>query len=135
MTPESSIFSRGAGRRTRLLIAGLIVGLTLAVAGGLSAKPALAFNYHEYCREQMVYAEGCPPDGSSTWEHLEENLGQGYSGGSVCVDAYLDPNNNGYFTSQMCASYIGQPYGTVWGYPRVWNASSFQTVVGIEYYP
>lgn len=120
MTPVSrSLFRRAAA-----------CVITVLAFAGVAATPALA-NYHEYCHNGMNDGETCPPNGSSEWRHLTENFGEGFSG-SVCIDEYLDPNNNGSYTGQSCGRTTAQYPGGTWGYPRVWNNTGYQTVVGVE---
>jgi hypothetical protein len=118
-----------------MLLACVAGTLTMAVAGLSAAPAAMAYHYHEYCFNEATEGTGCPPKGSSTWQHLDENFAQGLRGGGVCIDAYLDPNNNGHYTTQKCGVSVSQPYGTEWGYPRAWTESYTQIVEGIEYYP
>jgi len=84
---------------------GLSVGLsTLLLAAAFAASPSTAMaNVHTY--------------------------GSHYT----CVDEYLDPNNNGYYTSQMCSnSYAKQYVAYEWGYPRAWNGEGTTHTVEAE---
>src|ERR1700722_3000255 len=78
---------------------GLLVGLMLLLmAGVLATNPMSASaNYHYYCEQSLEPGGTCPPNGSSKWWHLEENLGwDPYGNHEVCVDDYLDPSGSGY---------------------------------------
>ena len=101
----------------------------------LLSVPAFAEMHFHYCGVELATKETCPPRGESTWEHLKRNFGENFWGGhAVCIDEYLDPNNNGHFTNQECGEGVAQFVATEWGYPRVWNPGSYTYVEGIEYF-
>jgi hypothetical protein len=115
----------------------LIVAASLMIAlAGVAAPSATAYNHaHNYCAVWVYYGETCPPHeapccGGSWWEHLQENAAIEYKNegtGIACIDEFLDPNNNGYYTGQTCAPYaegVTRQYpGGTWGYPRAWSGS------------
>jgi hypothetical protein len=119
---------------------GLLVGLMLLLmAGALAMTPTSASaNYHYYCEQSLEPGGTCPPNGSSKWWHLEENLGwDPYGNHEVCVDDYLDPSGSGYYTEAKCIYEVGHYAeswpGGIWGYPRVWNGGTVtHTVIGEE---
>jgi hypothetical protein len=118
-------------------VAGL-APLLAAVALALVPSTALAFHYHVYCNQSLPKGGTCPPEGSSEWRHLRSNYGSDPNyGWWVCVDEYLDPNNNGHFTEATCENTIPAEQWPLeeWGYPRVWNDSGTQKIYGEETYP
>lgn len=128
------------GRLRRML---LITGVSVAVVtGAVVAAPAALGYGHTYCFNSLAPGGGCPPEGYGTgveWTHLEGNKIQDpYGSHETCVDSYLDPNNNGHYTTATCVYYRSEmPYieyiGGVWGYPRAWNGGEItHTVEGYE---
>jgi hypothetical protein len=115
---------------------GLSVGLsTLLLAAAFAASPSTAMaNVHTYCFQSLSAGAACPPNGSSKWWHLELNVAHDpYGSHYTCVDEYLDPNNNGYYTSQICSnSYAKQYVAYEWGYPRAWNGEGTTHTVEAE---
>lgn len=116
-----------AMRRPRYRSAALAMIVALTVAAALALPTGALAGVSTYCDQQMSSGGTCPPNGDSTWEHLIENSAEA-SGleAESCIDEYLDPKNNGYFTGSKCV--VGGQYpakefpeGT-WGYPRAWEA-------------
>jgi hypothetical protein len=115
----------GARRGLKLMPKKLLVGLAplLAVAAFAVAPSTAMANVHTYCFQSLSSGAACPPNGSSKWWHIEENVAHDpYGSHYTCVDDYLNPNGTGYYTSQKCSySYAEDWPGYVWGYPRAWN--------------
>jgi hypothetical protein len=133
---------RGRCQRASALISRkLLLGLgqlLLVVAFAVAPAPALA-NYHEYCDVALEPTVGCPPNGETKWWHLYLNQGWDSSGShEVCIDEFLDGNNNEHYTTQTCWYALTeeptrQYPGGEWGYPRAWNGGSIKHLVrGIE---
>jgi hypothetical protein len=122
------------------MMSGLASLLTLASIAVASPSQAAAYNIeHTYCFGSLAPSGTCPPNGSSEWAHLYINEADDpYEIRWTCVDEFLDPNNNGYFTGQACVYYPNEnaheyPGGT-WGYPRTWNGgANTHFVSGTEY--
>ena len=113
----------------RKWLAGLVP--LLAVAAFTVAPSTAMANYHVYCDQTLVYGGTCPPEGSSKWWHMEENVAHDpYGSHYTCVDDFLDPNGSGWYTTQKCSySYPEDWPGGVWGYPRAWNGEGTSHVV------
>jgi hypothetical protein len=120
-------------RRVRRVLAPLTAASVLATAAFAAVAPSSAFASIDrwYCTQTLVgyqqassnFPNACPPAGSSQWTHLTWNYGNGQYY-VACIDEYLDPNNNGHYTGQTCASpgtYTQQTPSSVWGFPRIWN--------------
>ncbi|HXD56181.1 MAG TPA: hypothetical protein VN618_15605 [Solirubrobacteraceae bacterium] len=110
------------------------------VAIAATPSSAGAFGYeHHYCGNTLAPGGTCPPNGSSTWAHLE--LNEADAGGEsheTCIDEYLDPSGTGYYTGATCMYYAGEetkqfPGGT-YGYPRAWNGGSVTHYVAATEY-
>jgi hypothetical protein len=120
------------GHRGRVVALVSILTMCVCFGAALAAPPfAHATVERWYCENGLVgydevtssYPGTCPPAGSSEWLHLNENAGYGEIHTS-CVDDYLDPDNNGYYTGQTCAkaeTFAEIKTSHVWGYPRIWN--------------
>jgi len=113
----------------RKWLAGLVP--LLAVAAFTVAPSTAMANYHVYCDQTLVYGGTCPPEGSSKWWHMEENVAHDpYGSHYTCVDDFLDPNGSGWYTTQKCSySYPEDWPGGVWGYPRAWNGEGKRSIM------
>jgi hypothetical protein len=115
---------------TSKLLARLLGVAAIFAATAVAAAPAEA-RTHVYCFNTLAYTAGCPPTGSSEWLHLGSNYAHDpYGSHYTCIDDYLDPNNNGHYTNQIC-TYSSVEYYVVneWGYPRTWNGEGTSHVI------
>ena len=100
-------------RKISLAVASLAAAAGLSV--GATQANAEAGNAY-YCGRYLKANESC--DGA--WHHLFAIEGWSTTG-TVCIDAYLDPKNNGHYSPEKCSS--GSPVqfeGDEWGYGRIW---------------
>jgi hypothetical protein len=99
-----------------------------AAAGAVFYAPGAFGASHQstYCNKDATGYMTCS---NSHYRHLGLNsgyIGTGYAGGSrqPCWDAYLDPHNNGHYTTQQCSYSYSSPYSPgypyPWGYARIW---------------
>jgi hypothetical protein len=101
------------GRGSSLAAVVLLAAATLAL-GASQAHAEEGSTY--FCQTYLKTDEAC----NGSWHHLFFVEGSSITG-TVCVDAYLDPKNNGHYTSEHCST--GSPYffsTDEWGYPRIW---------------